>query len=511
MNDQNAKEALRRQYPHLARFLEGTAKTRSERRAHAAVARNAGVSGRGSGKIHGRGNPPPAPSGRDAGVREKPSKGRQGRNGQAHLGRGQATGKGSMGGVGVHRDSRHRALAMKQGPGFTKTRTAPGHSFIRSAKDKSVVGIVKKCGSLKEYHHEVRHGSALNSSNQWRGENLVEYESYRNGQRQMRVRGSTFIGQVSANTSARTIGERLSAGLYILAPSALGGRLELLAQAFEEHELMHARIVYRPVVSATTEGAIAIYFRNDVGASTVPIGLEEMTHASTHTFVQTQVWEPVELPINPQSAMNAYFDAEVGEYRMETQGVISIEAASDLSAGVYGDLYFEYEFEFRGASLDYEVADVETDTLTLTWDVADVWSGNEPVVFSSAAGTLPIFTMATLGGSSVCGDLWYGVVDQVTGTLANAAFHMPDHYGSRNWTVGQGFWFRFFETDSAGIYVCVVYGDLASASAPHINDANELQDQPITDGSVLYVQSDNNTASGSVVLSVRNLTIDDQA
>lgn len=291
-----------------------------------------------------------------------------------------------------------------------------------------------------------------------------EYENVTKEGRSVTVVGRQFFSQVGVRTTARTIGQRLDYGTVVMTPAALGGRLALLAEQFEEHKLNWAKIVYEPSVAATTAGAIAMYFRNDVATPTLDIGQDELMHASTHpSFVQTQVWEPTTMSIKPEDAQTKYFDPSSGDYRQEVQGIVQLLAASDLAIGTYGSLYIEYSVSFFGEELDYSVfetpSEVNTATLIENMPANTVFR----FAFNGVVGAVNNLGPPTI---TTCAYVGCATVSAVSGTVNFAG---PDGLGGAV-RPGQTMWLGLDDTANTedftnGTVFAQLYPDLNSAAS----------------------------------------------
>jgi hypothetical protein len=250
-------------------------------------------------------------------------------------------------------------------------------------------------------------------------------------------------------------------------------------------------VVYEPVVPTTTPGAIAIYFRNDVGTSTLETGRNELAHAATHpSFVQTPVWDEAHIDIDPEDAISKYFDEEVGDFRFETQGLVQVLFASTFQGsadlGPLGNLYLCYDMDFYGSELDYEVEEVEEFTLSVDAqnNVFNVAGKNVLFSLDPAAAGIPAVTVS--GTSMVPGDfvnyLLYGTVTFGTPTVPWTTPPFDFEVGSdtdvRNFTDGQGVWLRTIDEKSTGNGLLMsVYADLASANEASTDDQDRKNGQ----------------------------------
>jgi hypothetical protein len=313
-----------------------------------------------------------------------------------------------------------------------------------------------------------------------------EYENTTRGQRSVKVSGQQFLTDVTTPTNGLSppdtdMGSHLSNCLIPVSPVSLGGRLKVLSEAFQEHRALKMTVVYAPVVSATTSGAIAMYFRNDVGISTDQVGLRAFTHSASHNeFVETSVWEDAELVIDPEDVTLRYFDEETGDERLETQGIIGVIAGSNLPSGTtFGNLFLRYEYEFFAPELDFAVEDVsnlsnstfqvDSDTVVDEGSPVMFWVGGTPgpgvgpissISFSN--NDLPSFVIAvTLGPST---STTPASTDAMWALMKYRTLEDPTE---RTFMPGQGLWMRFTIADANGLFLAAtLFEDLASASTP---------------------------------------------
>jgi hypothetical protein len=340
--------------------------------------------------------------------------------------------------------------------------------------------------------NKAQQGMPINVSPSGGPSSYDEVEYMRNGQRAIRVKGREFLGEVRVGLLAgvKGLGERLPHGMYPVNPRAFGGRLELFASEFEEHDVEKLCVVYEPVVPTTTPGAIAIYFRNDVGTTTLETGRNELAHAATHSsFVQTPVWDEATVDIDPENVITRYFDEEIGDFRFEAQGLIQVLTASTFTGspdqGPLGNLYLCYDMHFFGSELDYEVEEVQEFSLVVDPSNTVFNTQGNNVLFGLSGQTgIPNVTIS--GTSLVPADL---VNYLVYGTVAFGAptvpWNQPDfdfEVGAdsevRQFTDGQGLWMRVVDEKAAGggLYMSI-YADLASANEASTDDADRTNGQ----------------------------------
>lgn len=385
--------------------------------------------------------------------------------------------------TGRSRGGVHSSLLFREGDkslGRRPTIKVLRHTKASSFR-KAAAGLFRPRDEIQTSHEGIATSNIVGSA-------IHEYESIEDGTRHLTIAGREWLGPVgldfaSASTVALQEGDRVPGGIVPISPAFLGGRLQLSQAQFEQHKAKRFRVRYEPVVPATTDGAIAIYFRNDVGNPTVAVGANELGHAATHeAFIQTTVWNSVEVSIDPSAAINQYFDYDSGEARFEVQGIIEVLAASGLTfdpsgaaaPSTYGHLYLDYEVEFMTPSLEDSVPLRQRAMITLTADVtatggiSDGYPLRSRDTVSSAGTYLHSVEGLPTGVSSAAdldGYMFYGtlVSDWQVSVGVNAAFTLADDPTGREFTGGVGLWADFSRVAGGGGYTMATwYGDLAS-------------------------------------------------
>jgi len=225
------------------------------------------------------------------------------------------------------------------------------------------MSVATRHPSLASYTKAVKADMSmpLTQGSSFHGSRHQEYEYMRGSDHHVRISGREFLMNLSTVVagpgSTLTVGERFPSGVAVLDPRGIGGRIQYFAESYAQHRFLKCRLSYEPVAPATQAGALFIYFAPDVGEITFVTGTRLLQHASTFPcFVQTSVWQACILDIDPQDAFVRYFDSTVGEFRTESQGIITVCAASDLPDEVaFGNLYLEYDVDFYSPELDFEL------------------------------------------------------------------------------------------------------------------------------------------------------------
>lgn len=357
---------------------------------------------------------------------------------------------------------------------------------VVSYRTKNGVYKVTRSPSMKQFNQDA----PLAKGNSYKGASFRELESVADGQRRLRVRGREFLGEVLAGASlsgTTSIGARL--GVFPVNPEALGGRLKLYAQQFEENKLLRSWVEYEPVVPATTAGAIAICFRNDVGTQTTQVGRTAIMHAATlASFVQTSVWDPVEMEIKPEDALKKYFDEGDERYRVACQGFVELLSASDLADGTFGNLYLCYEMDFFGEALDFEVTDVDTTLVSITSTAATATGNREPLnsLFGASAGTALGTLFATY--TPVEGDILYGPVRKVSSSFGAMSFRVQGQESDFVFSEGMCLWAVVCVVDSGGsdAFYLMYYSSLDAVNENTDRLAVHIPDRETNNGQILW-------------------------
>ncbi len=487
---------FRKTYPELAKFYARTAKTEKQHTAFRTVSGYHGARGK-EVERSGKARNSKSTSG-------KKFVGRNQNDGKRHMARSQN--RSYRPGNQPRNGGRfNRAIVTDMGPWDEKStpcvKTPDGLIIPQTRKamssyrvDGQVVQTAKRHQNYNSFRKAIE---PIAEGEQYSGAEYHEYEFHRDGFRHMRVSGRELLGEarVAPNgitNNALSQGERLLGGMYPVSPHALGSRLALYADLYEEHEFHKMKIIYVPSVPTTVTGSIAFYFRNDVGTPTTTVGRSEIAHAATHpSFISTPVYKSAFIDISPQDINISYFDETTGDFRLEAQGLIQALAASDISsaspsAPVIGNFYIEYDAEFRGAELEYDIVEVQSFNADFQWKVgttATTLRANckfQVFIDSSGPGVTPGIQFETPSFSDPA-DLTdylveftthnYGTTGTVLDDLAFTTIASDESIAfTGNKSGGLGLWGRFI-TQTAGTTVMNMFDNLADAkSASDIND-----------------------------------------
>jgi hypothetical protein len=232
--------------------------------------------------------------------------------------------------------------------------------------------------------------------------------------RSVRAVGRLYLDTVKVLTipPATTVDVGCNLGIYPIAPTAFGERLEILANTFEQNRVHKLRIEYEPSVASTESGSIAMFARNDTTAPLYVTGTDLLRHAATHeSFKQAQVWEKTALDINPNDIMKEYFDGSSGETRLTLQGEFQVLSSSELKIDVaYGNLYVVYDIEFFSEELDFDESEVPSGTGFIKFTNATITHGQPIVPYLSSAVAPPSVSAQLPNGFDSAAYVVYGVI-----------------------------------------------------------------------------------------------------
>jgi hypothetical protein len=223
-------------------------------------------------------------------------------------------------------------------------------------------------------------------------------------------------------------------------------------------------------VPATTIGAIAFWFQNEIDENLLEVGQDLLKGNSTRqAFIDTTVWTPVYVDVDPSALMLKYWDDAAGNFDSEIQGIIQIIASATLEPSkVFGHMYIEYDITFWAPSLDEIVDDVEVNVVNIDWDAAS-WAAASTVIIAggaTGAGSVGFFFDNVSGSEPPNSEIMlYGVVTQLAGTPIE--FTIEGVEGTHTLAVGSGVYVRFFGnfgTWTDTLTVMQLYPDAESAS-----------------------------------------------
>jgi hypothetical protein len=417
----------------------------------------------------------------------------------------------------------------------TLTRPIRSHFYLPGHDRPSLV--TNKWHSLASFRKATQ-WQGLTEKSHLAGSTIHELEMVRKGKRAVRIYGREFLGQVDVSgtnglPAPQEEYTRLGAqmGMYPVLPSAISGRLRLLAMEFEQHKALRARIYYQPIVPATTPGAIALAFVQDVGEEFLEVGRDELSFLSTHpSFCQTNVWESCHIDVDPSNMLRKYWNEESSSFRQSAQGTVVVASASDLRGDavgtvyqpkVYGNLFVEYEFEFFEAQLNNTIENVHETQISLQTGsqtgAYEFEQGDSMVFFpvgSAYETSNPSLAYTLTGGSA---DFlnnpqeYIGVgVCQATKDYAggseywwqgsDAEFTTPTSSTQYSWAIGQALYFRWAHVEAANgyTYIMFAFSSLEEAGS-FIGPGNNLQAL----GTILLTSAINFTPTETDILGPR--------
>lgn len=223
-----------------------------------------------------------------------------------------------------------------------------------------------------------KHGSIpLNTTSRYHGVTHSEKEISVKGVQGVQATGQLWLGALNI-VAACPVGSRL--GLFPIDPRSLGGKLAVLASLWEQHVAKRLRLVYRPVVSAVTPGALAFTYQNDTSQDQLPFGDSLLARASANEmYEEIQVFQPLDIDIRPSDAQRRYFNEESGDSRQQIGGMIIAYTTTAMTAdevGAIGHMYLEYDIDFYAAFLDTDIPLAHTGSLVIGFAAATTVIGN---------------------------------------------------------------------------------------------------------------------------------------
>jgi hypothetical protein len=361
-----------------------------------------------------------------------------------------------------------------------------------------LVTVRKPQGTLIRHFTAQSYGASLNESRPSVGSHFSEWEHMKNGVRHVRVSGRELLGSVGPRNNGGLVeayspGDRLM--ILPVTPAALGGRLSRMATEFLQHKALRIRVHFETSLPATAEGALAMYFVNDVGLPTLERGMDELAHASTFPdFRQFPVWQEgsMDIDTSEDGVLNRYFDESSGDMRFESQGYLVLLAASFLSFqqdGVgglrsAGNLYVEYDFDFFEAALDASVSIRSTTLLTVTTNVVVgspgygyncIYRVNGAPAANYPSMVIGSYPPGVSAPEDLIGWLFVGTVCSTTTAggfvdwFDTQLVRQTDDPTTHTLSPGVGFIMKFYYDDASSAMWGALYADLSSATEDTAN------------------------------------------
>lgn len=375
-----------------------------------------------------------------------------------------------------------------QASGVPSRAGSPAVKYNHPGKKTSIVAT--RHPSLKAYKQAVVSERSVPLSNQTAVQSagrFHEVEFIDHGQRKVRLTGRDYLATLGSDESSVNMLAGAHFGAFPLSPGFLGGRLALMAQEFQYHKFLAAKVLYEPQVPATTTGSIILYHTTDIDVPFLDEGDDEIAHAATHpNMLETPVFQPAVLDIKPVDALLEYTDDMAGDPALANQGIILAMAGSAYALGtdtghlpVLGHLYLEWEVEFSAPALSHEVPLRSGSTMSVTTGAA---VGNralgQNVSFAIVAAPLAQYPAVSNiasypPGATANGDLvsWIFVaqVHDIPSSSpwgVNMKFRSSDDPQVYNWTIGQVVFIRFAINTTTGYVHAEPFSTLGAIGQP---------------------------------------------
>lgn len=241
-----------------------------------------------------------------------------------------------------------------------------------------------------------------------------------------RIATSIFLGYVSGDNTA----QGGCMGVYPISATALGGMLELFSMGFQEISFNKLNIHYVNSNTTAVPGQFIISYFEDTAlfpadTSSLGIGGIQDTVATSKSMV-CSVWRPATYSPILQPQQSKSFTTEAGDARLETQGLLVVQAVSAIAADVvYGTLWLEIEAKIKAPRLSRQIRFPVEGFLSMIFTAYAATGGN-PIIANSIAGPA---TWSTAGGLALTGPadptcLWVGSLRATTG--ATPPFFIPE-------------------------------------------------------------------------------------
>lgn len=150
--------------------------------------------------------------------------------------------------------------------------------------------------------------------------------------------------------SAVTVTGTVTSGFINLAPSTtVLSWLQKVFVAFERIEWVHATLLYKPFVSASTSGSIAVGFDWDSTVASAASVTRATVQASTPVY-ESPVWQNGRVTLPKKMLMTRRYYSKVGSESIDVQPCQVIWATAGASAATIGELWLEYKVKLSGTS-----------------------------------------------------------------------------------------------------------------------------------------------------------------
>ncbi len=440
---------------------------------------------------------------------------------------GKANQEGRKGPVGRNHPSNERSLERSQnggrgrGMGTARITSSPSPPSVKERAYK-LNGLTVEKATVHHTKHSynkaiAKLGTPLREGGMFGLSGSHEFESFERGEHHLRLAGREYLGEASTGRldgATYPIGARFNGGLWVISPNAIGGRLALAAKQFQEHKMIRATVHYVPSVDATIGGQALMCFSNDPGIEAIVLGDAAVRHASTFSdSLPFQIYEHASMDIHPQSAESRYFDENAGDERLTAQGILQLMATSQIPgstkyAGVYGNLWLEYEYDFYAPALDDELDDIYVGNFTATVSASTLFAAYDNVLFSTAASPEPQMGATYPPGLTATDSvnyLMYGTIESVTGDWANFTWLARGDTATYNFSPGMGFYMNsYLEAGGAGVIRTSLSTNLVAS-----NMSVPTADSGPT-GQLQWAAASGTPTSGTITFSVRTVCLIDR-
>jgi hypothetical protein len=272
----------------------------------------------------------------------------------------------------------------------------------------------------------------------------------------VRCVGRQYVDPVQMRNAALGTGRRLL--MVVLAPGALGGRLQAQSRMYEQNNVRQMVIHYTPVVTNLVPGQLLAYVRNDTEGVTTVVGSSEVQHGDAYPDSAIfRVSDTVSLDVDPENITLRYTDGD-GEAALSTQGILEIITTVPLALGASvlgartpaGSIWMDYDVEFFAQELGFDLTGVGSGSTVIAANAVVSIAGAVfgPLGSNAAPGAGQMnFEAAALsadGGDS--GWICYGEIAPLNGAGVAPTFPTPlsSFYGGRAVVLepGMGLWCR---------------------------------------------------------------------
>jgi hypothetical protein len=355
------------------------------------------------------------------------------------------------------------------------------------------VRVARRHDTLASYLRAIKAASAVPvaEGGYGGGSNFHEYEGTEQGMRVARFTGREFLGQVGSVTASAgaitwTAGARM--GVFPMTPTALGGRPLLMAQTYEMFKFRRIRIIYAGTVPSLTAGAIALYYYSDPSEIGAIVGLSNMQHASSYgNFIQFKVWDNATLECKPNSFIKNYDDSATTDPLFAIQGAVVALAATDFVTGGtspinMGNLYIEYELEFRGQGLTADLTPIEMIGMRFTANATVGACQTGAVITASGVASTGNLLASIAPSASDLGYWFVGTITAVAGEFSTMnpppKWHTSLEPSEKSFLVGQMWLARVVEYNNSGTAAYIYDFTASLASLDEGMDANSSAHMP---------------------------------